>query len=72
MDISPDEQDRATRSDTFLSSQEVEKKYFRFADRIRDLENEPGCGWSKKTDLMGRIAKLLRDKPFPSCKAICR
>jgi hypothetical protein len=50
----------------------VEKWHLYVADRIGDLEDEPKSGRPKKTDLVGRLIRLLHKKPFTSCKAICR
>jgi hypothetical protein len=49
-----------------------EKLHSRFADRTQDLEDEPKSGQPKTIDLLDPMAKLPREKPFPSCQAICR
>jgi hypothetical protein len=50
----------------------AEKWHIRLADRIRALEDESRLKQLKKTDLMGKISELIHEKPFASCKSICR
>jgi hypothetical protein len=50
----------------------VEKWHLRFADGTRGVEDESRHGQPRKIDFTGPIRELLREKPFTSCRAICR
>jgi hypothetical protein len=47
-----------------------QKRHLRFAERTKRIDDETKSRRPTRPDLAGPIAKLLHDRPFPSCKAI--